>query len=75
MPAIVHLHHHPPPRLRHQVQYEARSFSTDVTTCPCGGRLKPLGTVLTPEDIALHLRGARASPRPSPAGKLMLLPQ
>jgi hypothetical protein len=56
------------------VQYEARSFSTDVTTCPCGGRLKPLGTVLTPEDIAAHLHGARAPPRPPPPGQLSLLP-
>ncbi len=52
----------------------ARVFSTDVTTCRSGGRLKPLGAVLTPEGIALHLRGARAPPRPSPAGQLMLLP-
>jgi hypothetical protein len=40
----------------------------------CGGRLKPLDAVLTPEDIGLHLRGVRAPPRPSPAGQLMLLP-
>jgi hypothetical protein len=53
----------------------ARVFSTDVTTCPCGGRLKPLGAVLTPEDIAAHLHGARAPPRPSPPGQLTLLPQ
>jgi hypothetical protein len=52
----------------------ARVFSTDVTTCPCGGRLKPLGAVLTPEDIAAHLHGARAPPRPTPAGQLSLLP-
>jgi hypothetical protein len=53
----------------------ARVFSTDVTTCRSGGRLKPLGAVLTPEDIALHLRGARAPPRPSPPGQLMFLLQ
>jgi hypothetical protein len=52
----------------------ARVFATDVTTCPCGGRLRPLGAVLTPEDIAAHLHGARAPPRPAPAGQLSLLP-
>jgi hypothetical protein len=52
----------------------ARVFATDVTTCPCGGRLRPLGAVLTPEDIATHLHGARAPPRPTPAGQLSLLP-
>ena len=38
----------------------ARVFATDVTTCPCGGRLRPLGAVLAPEDIAAHLHGALA---------------
>ena len=46
----------------------ARVFSTDVTTCACGGRLRPLGAVLTPDDIAAHLHGARSPPRPPPAG-------
>jgi hypothetical protein len=52
----------------------ARVFSTDVTTCPCGGRLRPLGAVLTPDDIAAHLHGARAPPRAAPPGQLSLLP-
>jgi hypothetical protein len=52
----------------------ARVFSTDVTTCACGGRLRPLGAVLTPDDIAAHLHGARAPPRPPPPGQLSLLP-
>jgi hypothetical protein len=52
----------------------ARVFSTDVTTCPCGGRLRPLGAVLTPQDITEHLHGARAPPRPPPPGQLSLLP-
>ena len=51
----------------------SRVFSIDVTTCPCGGRLKLTAAVLTPEDIALHLHGTRAPPRPSPAGQLSLL--
>jgi hypothetical protein len=45
-----------------------------VALWPCGGRLRPLGAVLTPEDIATHLHGARAPPRPTPAGQLSLLP-
>ncbi len=52
----------------------ARVFSTDVTTCPCGGPLRPLGAVLNPDDIAAHLHGARAPPRPAPPGQLSLLP-
>jgi hypothetical protein len=52
----------------------ARGFATDVTTCPCGSRLRPLGAVLTPDDIATHLHGARAPPRPTTGGQLSLLP-
>jgi hypothetical protein len=70
-----------PPTLRVTDDYRGRACSpvsspptTDVTTCPCGGRLRPLGAVLTPEDIAAHLHGARAPPRPTPAGQLSLLP-
>jgi hypothetical protein len=49
-------------------------FAIDVTTCPCGGRLKILAAVLDPDEIAVHLHGARAPPRPSPPGQLSLLP-
>jgi hypothetical protein len=52
----------------------AKVFSIDVTACPCGGRLKIVDVVLDPDAIALHLHGARAPPRPAPAGQLSLLP-
>ena len=52
----------------------ARVFCTDVTLCPCGGRLKIVAAVLDPGEIALHLHGARAPPRPTPPGQLSLLP-
>ena len=61
-------------RKRSWARLLARVFHTDVTACPCGGRLRPLGAVLTPEDIALRLHGARAPPRVSPPGQLTLLP-
>jgi hypothetical protein len=32
-----------------------------------------LGAVLDPDDIAAHLHGARAPPRPAPPGQLPLL--
>jgi hypothetical protein len=52
----------------------ARVFAIDVTTCPCGGRLKIVEVVVDPDAIALHLHGARAPPRPPPHGQLSLLP-
>jgi hypothetical protein len=54
----------------------ARVFSIDVSTCPCGGRLKIVDVVLDPDAIALHLHGARARapPRAPPTGQLSLLP-
>jgi hypothetical protein len=52
----------------------ARVFSIDVTTCPCGGRLKIVEVVLAPDAIALHLHRARAPPRAPPLGQLSLLP-
>lgn len=52
----------------------ARLFAIDVTTCPCGGRLKIIEFVVDPDAIARHLLGARAPPRPPPLGQLSLLP-
>ena len=62
---------HGPALLAHLL---ARVFAIDVTTCPCGGRLKIVEAVLDPDAIALHLHGARAPPRPPPHGQLSLLP-
>jgi hypothetical protein len=36
--------------------------------------LKIVDVVVDPHEIALHLHGARAPPRPSPPGQLSLLP-
>jgi hypothetical protein len=52
----------------------ARVFAIGVTACRCGGRLKIIAAVLDPDEIALHLHGARAPPRPPPLGLLSLLP-
>jgi len=52
----------------------ARVFAVDVTTCPCGGRLKIVEVALHPDAIALHLHGARAPPRTPLPGQLSLLP-
>jgi hypothetical protein len=51
----------------------ARDHASDITTCPCGGRLKIVAVVVDPDAIALHLHGARAPPRP-PHGQPSLLP-
>jgi hypothetical protein len=64
------------PRMRRRswAHLLARVFSIDVTTCPCGGRLKIVQVVLGPDEIALHQHGARAPPRQPPLGQLSLLP-
>ena len=51
----------------------ARIFAIDIETCPCGGRLKIVQVVLDPDQIALHLHGARAPPPAPPLGQLSLL--
>ena len=40
----------------------ARVFAVDMTTCPCGGRLKLVQTVTDVEQIAVLLHGARGPP-------------
>jgi hypothetical protein len=53
----------------------ARVFALDVTLCrKCGGRMRILGVVDDPDDIARILHGARAPPRPHPPDQLLLLP-
>ena len=52
----------------------ARVFAIDVTVCrKCGGRMRILEVVDTPDAIARVLHGARAPPRPPPPGQLVLL--
>jgi hypothetical protein len=64
----------------------ARVFAIDVTKRPlapseargrfgsrCGGRLAMLAAVVDPDEIASLLYGARAPPKPSPAGQLALV--
>ena len=64
------------PRMRRRswAHLLARLFAIDVTTRPCGGRLKIVEFVVDPDAIARHLLGARAPPRPPPLGQLGLLP-
>ena len=51
----------------------ARVFAIDITTCrTCGGSLRIHKAVTLPEEIALHLHGARAPPLPTPLGQLLL---
>lgn len=51
----------------------ARVFRIDVTVCPaCQGPMRVVQAVTDPDDIAAHLHGARAPPRPSPPGQLAL---
>ena len=52
----------------------ARVFAVDVTVCrKCGGRMRILEVVDTPDAVARVLHGARAPPRPPPPGQLVLL--
>ena len=52
----------------------ARVFAVDVTVCrTCGGRMRILEVVDTPDAVARVLHGARAPPRPPPPGQLVLL--
>lgn len=52
----------------------ARVFAVDVTVCrKCGGRMRILEVVDTPDAVARVLHGARAPPRPPPPGQLLLL--
>src|SRR5690606_6752685 len=51
-----------------------RVFAVDVMVCrKCGGRMRILEVVDTPDAIARVLHGARAPPRPPPPGQLLLL--
>ena len=52
----------------------ARVFAVDVTVCrKCGGRMRILEVVDTPDAVVRVLHGARAPPRPPPPGQLRLL--
>jgi hypothetical protein len=52
----------------------ARVFAVDVTVCrKCGGRMRILEVVGSPDAVARVLHGARAPPRPPPPGQLLLL--
>ena len=52
----------------------ARVFAVDVTICQkCGGRMRILEVVDTPDAVARVLHDARAPPRPPPPGQLLLL--
>ena len=52
----------------------ARVFAIDVTVCrKCGGRMRILEVVDTPDAFARVLHDARAPPRPPPPGQLVLL--
>ena len=52
----------------------ARVFAIDVTVCRrCGGRMRIVEVVDTPDAVARVLHGARAPPRPPPPGQLLLL--
>ncbi len=52
----------------------ARVFAVDVTICrKCGGRMRILEVVDTPDAVARVLHGARAPPRQPPPGQLVLL--
>jgi len=54
-------------------QLLARVFAVDVLNCPragCGGRLRPTAAVLSCDEIALLLHGARGPPRPAVPGQL-----
>ncbi len=51
----------------------ARVFAIDVETCSkCGGPMRVLEAVTDSHKIVAHLHGARAPPRPSPPGHVML---
>ena len=52
----------------------ARVFAIDVTVCRrCGGRMRIVEVVDTPDAVARVLHAARAPPRPPPPGQLLLL--
>ena len=51
----------------------ARVFRIDVSVCPaCQGPMRVVEAVTDPNRIAALLHGARAPPRPSPPGQLVL---
>jgi hypothetical protein len=62
----------PPTRLS-WMRLLARVFRIDISVCSrCGGPMRIVRAVTDPDAIVAELHGARAPPRPSPPGQMML---
>jgi hypothetical protein len=69
-----HLRDRPPTRLS-WMQLLARVFKIDISVCRrCQGPMRIVRAVTDPDEIAAELHGARAPPRPTPRGQIVLFP-